>query len=295
MGAEVARLSGDSPVEAINQALDRDGVVIVEDFFGDDWLDRYNGEVQPQIDNHKRTYTGVDVFDDFLGYQTVRLQGLALKTPAFIDAMVDGRLLGVMDHLLLPLCTSYLLSAGELIEIRNQETAQRLHTDNNSWPTPIQNMGPLVANAMVALTDFTDDNGATLVVPGSHIWPKGRLPQEDDIAKAVMPAGSVAIFTGDTIHAGGTSTSERLRRGLSISYCAGWLRPVENHQLNLTRDDVRAMPERARELLGYDVYDGTSRGNGVLGYYEMGSPKDLFKDEAARSGSRPKAICSSRR
>ena len=280
MSAAVTRLPGHSTAATINQALDRDGVVIVENFFSASWLERYNGEVQPLIDDHQRTYTGVDAFDDFLGYKTVRMQGLASKTPAFIDALADDRLLSVMDHLLLPLCTSYLLSAGELIEIRNQETAQRLHTDNNSWPTPIQNMGPLVANAMVALTDFTDDNGATLVVPGSHLWTKGHLPEPDDIAKAVMPAGSVAIFTGDTIHGGGTSTSNAIRRGLSISYCVGWLRPVENHQLNLDLDAVRAMPEAARSLLGYDVYDGTGRGNGVLGYYEMGSPKDLFKDAA---------------
>jgi len=280
MAASVARLPNDSAVEVINETLDRDGVAIVEDFFGADWTRRYNAEVQPLIDSHIRTFTGVEIFDDFLGYQTVRLQGLAAKTPSFIDALIDDRLLGVMDHLLLPLCTSYILSAGELIEVRNQETAQRLHTDNNSWPTHIQNMGPLVANAMVALTDFTEDNGATLVVPGSHLWSKGRVPQPDEIAKAVMPAGSVAIFTGDTIHAGGTSTSERIRRGLSISYCVGWLRPVENHYLNLDLDNVRAMPERARQMLGYDVYDGTARGNGVLGYYEMGSPRDLFKDAA---------------
>ncbi len=280
MSAAVTRLPGHSTAATISEALDRDGVVIVEDFFSTSWLERYNGEVQPLIDNHHRTYTGVEAFDDFLGYKTVRMQGLAAKTPSFIDALVDDRLLAVMDHLLLPVCTSYLLSAGELIEIRSQETAQRLHTDNNSWPTPIQNMGPLVANAMVALTDFTEDNGATLVVPGSHLWAKGHLPEPDDIAKAVMPAGSVAIFSGDTIHAGGTSTSDSIRRGLSISYCAGWLRPVENHYLNLDVEAVRAMPEAARALLGYDVYDGTGRGNGVLGYYEMGSPKDLFKDAA---------------
>jgi ectoine hydroxylase-related dioxygenase (phytanoyl-CoA dioxygenase family) len=276
MPAQVARLKGDCDATAITQAMDRDGVVIVEDFFKSEWLDRYNAEVQPLIDNHHRTYTGVEIFDDFLGYQTVRLQGLASKTPSFIDALIDPRLLAVMDHVLLPICTDYLLSAGELIEIRQNETAQRLHTDNNSWPTPLQNLGPLCVNAMIALTDYTAENGATLVVPGSHIWSKGRIPEHDQVVPAEMPAGSVAIFSGETIHAGGTSTVEGIRRGLSVSYCAGWLRPVENHYLNLTIEQVRAMPERAQELLGFDVYDGTTRGNGVLGYYEMGNPKDLF-------------------
>ena len=270
-------LPGDCALHAITERLDRDGVVIVHDFFAQSWVRQYNTEVQSVIDAHQRTYTGVEIFDDFLGYETVRLQGLVRKTPSFVTALMDARLLGVMDHLLAPLCTSFLLSAGELIEIRNQETAQRLHTDNNSWPTFIQNFGPLVANAMVALTDFTEDNGATLVVPTSHGWSKGRIPTQDEVCKAVMPAGSVAFFTGDLVHGGGSSTSESIRRGLSISYCVGWLRPVENHFLNLTVEDVAQLPERARALLGYEVYDGTPRGNGVLGYYEMGSPSDLFR------------------
>jgi len=274
---ELTRLDARAEVADICSALDADGVVIVENFYDGDWLARYNGQVQPFIDSHKRTYTGVDVFDDFLGHHTVRLQGLPAKTPALIDALVDPRMLAVMDHLLLPVCTDYILSAAELIEIRKSETAQRLHTDNNSWPTAIQGMGPLCVNAMIALTDYTPDNAATLVVPGSHLWSKGRVPLPEDIHPAAMPAGSVAFFSGETIHAGGTSTSESIRRGLSVSSCAGWLRPVENCYLNLTVDQVKAMPERAQELLGYDVYDGTGRGNGVLGYYEMGNPKDLFK------------------
>ena len=274
---ELTRLKADASVAEICAALDEAGVVIVEHFYDDAWVKRYNSEVQPFIDNHQRTYTGVDVFDDFLGYNTVRLQGLPAKTPALIDALIDPRMLGVMDHLLLPVCTDYILSAAELIEIRQNETAQRLHTDNNSWPTAIQGLGPLCVNAMIALTDYTADNGATLVVPGSHLWSKGRVPSPEEIRPAEMPAGSVAIFSGETIHAGGTSMSDRIRRGLSVSYCAGWLRPVENCYLNLTVAQVAALPERAQELLGFDVYDGTGRGNGVLGYYEMGNPKDLFK------------------
>lgn len=279
--SQITRLAPRAEVADIIGAMDRDGVVVVEGFFSGDWVARYNAEVQPFIDNHVRTYTGVEIFDDFLGYHTVRLQGLPAKTPAMIEAMVEPRLLGVLDHVLLPRCTSYILSAAELIEIRRNETAQRLHTDDNSWPTAIQGLGPLCVNVMIALTDYTADNGATLVVPGSHLWSKGRIPSPDQVMPAEMPAGSIAVFTGSTIHAGGTSTSDRIRRGLSISYCMGWLRPVENCFLSLDPKAVAAMPVKAQELLGFDVYDGTPRGNGVLGYYEMGNPKDLLRACAA--------------
>ena len=95
MPVEVSRLKGDCVVAQINEAMDREGAVIIEDFFSQGWLDRYNGEVQSRIDNHHRTYTGVEQFDDFLGYKTVRLQGLAAKTPSFINALIDRRLLAV--------------------------------------------------------------------------------------------------------------------------------------------------------------------------------------------------------
>ncbi|MBN36200.1 MAG: hypothetical protein CMM46_15770 [Rhodospirillaceae bacterium] len=205
----ITRLPGEADVAAIKETIDNNGVVVTENFFSKECLHRYNSEVQPLIDEHHRTYTGVETFDDFLGYNKVRLQGLAATTPSFIDALIDPRLLGVMDHLLLPLCADYLLSAGELIEIRQNETTSRLHTHNNSRPTPVQSLGYLCVNAVIALTDYTAENGATQIAPGSHLWTKGRLPEPDEIVPAEMPAGSVAIFTGETIHGGGTSYRPR--------------------------------------------------------------------------------------
>ena len=93
MTTQVSCLSGDANVPSINEAIDREGVVIIDNFFSDAWLNRYNDEAQRLIEAHNRTYTGVEMFDDFLGYNTVRLQGLAAKTPAFVDALIDPHLL----------------------------------------------------------------------------------------------------------------------------------------------------------------------------------------------------------
>ena len=148
--------------------------------------------------------------------------------------------------------------------------------DDDSWPRAAQTAAPLVINVMIALSDYTAENGATVVVPGSHKWEPGREPQPDEITQAVMSPGSAAIFTGQTLHGGGKNVSGVPRRGLSVSYCHGWLVPVENSWLGIPLEKVRALPERAQSLLGYDLYDGTSRGGGIINMYEVGSPRALL-------------------
>ncbi len=279
MVAEVRVLPGDAGVADIIGAVDADGVAIVADFVATDWLERFNAEIQPAVDRAKRYVFGNDAIDGFLGDRTIRLHGLVAKAPSFAELMIDERLLALMDRYLLPRCSSYLFSAGELIEIAGGETAQSFHIDDGSWPVwPRAGAGLLQMNVMLAGTDFTATNGATLVAPGSHLWEDGREPEQRDIAQAVMPAGSAAVIRGDCAHAGGANTDGVGRRAISFSYCLGWLRTVENSYLNLPLEVVARLPVRARELLGYEIYDGSGReDSGVLGYYEMGSPRALFE------------------
>ena len=275
MTASVVQLPGTATSDDILAALDKDGVTIVRDFLPSDLVSRLNAELQPHIDAFRMrdVKTG---YDDFLGGSTVRLHGIAAKSESFTEALLEPRMLAVMDALLKPNCTDYHLSSAELIEIRGGETAQVIHRDDDSWPRAAQAASPLVINVMMALTDYTADNGATIVVPGSHKWDAERVPEAEEITQAVMPAGSAAIFTGQTLHGGGTNTSGKVRRGLSVSFCHGWLVPVENSWLGIPLERIRQLPERAQELLGYAVYDGTSRGGGMINMYEVGSPKALL-------------------
>ncbi len=275
MTANVTQLPETASAEDILQALDKDGVVIVRDFLSSGLVERLNSELQPHIDTYRMREVESG-YDDFLGGSTVRLHGIAAKSESFPDALLEPRMLAVMDALLKPNCTDYRLSAAELIEIRGGETAQIIHRDDDSWPRAAQAAAPLVINVMMALTDYTVDNGATVVVPGSHKWDVDRVPEADEITQAVMPAGSAAIFTGQCLHGGGTNTNGKVRRGLSVSFCHGWLMPVENSWLGVPLERVRRLPERAQELLGYSTYDGTSMGGGMINMYEVGSPKALL-------------------
>ena len=275
MGATVKQLPGSSTGAEINQALEEDGVVIIENFFPEALIKALNEQLEPYI-AESRPRVQNNMYDDFLGGYTVRLHGIAAKADSFGPVLTDARILEVMDQQLKPNCTDYRLSAAELIEIRGGETAQPIHRDDDSWPRAAQTAAPLVINVMIALSDYTAENGATVVVPGSHKWEPGREPQPDEITQAVMSPGSAAIFTGQTLHGGGKNVSGVPRRGLSVSYCHGWLVPVENSWLGIPLEKVRALPERAQSLLGYDLYDGTSRGSGIINMYEVGSPRALL-------------------
>ncbi len=125
--------------------------------------------------------------------------------------------------------------------------------------------------ALIALTDFTVENGATQVVPGSHLWEPGRETQPHEITHAAMKAGSAVYYLGSTLHGGGANTTEdESRRGVFYGYVVGWLRTGENMFLNLPLEKVREMPTRVQELLGYKSLGG-------IGLYNVGSPMALLQ------------------
>ena len=135
-------------------------------------------------------------------------------------------------------------------------------------------------NVMVAGTDFTAENGATQVVPGSHLWDDPeRVATPEEITQAVMKAGSAVLIPGKTVHGGGTNTSGDRRRAIVTSYVLGWLRTQENHFLHTNLEQAREWPERVRQLMGYDLYShyDENMGAGPLGYYEYRSPAVLFE------------------
>ena len=279
--ADVVTLPGDCSADDIIETVDRDGVAIVKDFVSRTWLDDFNSAIQTSIDDYTPYDYGEPEAAEFLGHRTVRLNGIVSKAPNYVDLMTDERLLAVMDHFLGPNCGQFRLNSSEIIEIHGGETAQELHTDDMIWPVSGWMPDKLLQfNVMVAATDFTGENGATNVVPGSHKWEKWweREVKPDEIAQAVMTAGSAVFIPGHTVHGGGTNTDGTVRRAIVASYVLGWLRSQENHFLHTTVEQVAELPERARQLLGYDLYAYHQEDffGGPLGYYEYGSPQALF-------------------
>jgi ectoine hydroxylase-related dioxygenase (phytanoyl-CoA dioxygenase family) len=204
--------------------------------------------------------------NDFEGRATQRVYALFAKTRTFDRSATHPLLLEVLDQVL----RHYQLSAPVGIRIGPGERAQVLHRDDSIYPLP-QPHAPVVVNTMWPLDEFTDDNGATRFVPGSHSWESGRQPTaEDGVATAVMAPGSAMFYLGSLWHGGGANRTSRPRLGVILEYAAAWLRPQENHCLAVPRSIVRQLPQRLQELLGYDIYPP------FLGYVDGTHPRKVL-------------------
>jgi hypothetical protein len=187
--------------------------------------------------------------NDFEGFKTQRVYALFAKTRAFDGPATHPLLLGVLDRVL----GHYQLSAPTGIQIGPGENAQVLHRDDQIYPLP-PDYPDVVVNTMWALDDFTEANGATRLVPGSHRWTDRQPGPEDEVVQAVMPAGTVLFYVGKIWHGGGANTTDRPRLGVILEYAAAWLRAQENHLLAVPREVVAELSERLQELLGYNIY-----------------------------------------
>ena len=163
--------------------------------------------------------------------------------------------------------------------------AQALHRDRLAWGGYIPREIEPQLNTMWALTDFTAENGATRVVPGSHRWPDEQRADSSEIIQAEMAAGSLLFYTGSVIHSGGENHTDTDRIGMNITYCLAWLRTEENQFLSCPPRVARDLDQDLQELMGY------SMGNYALGYYsdpdEVHETNDLRPPELA-VGSRPR-------
>jgi hypothetical protein len=231
-----------SVVDADMAALDRDGYVIWDNLLTAEQCARIRDVVNPWLG-----HTGRNSFE---GRRTQRIYSVLSRT-RICDPLVDNpRVLAVLDRLLMP---NYLLSALQAINIQPGETAQLPHHDDGFYPIP-RPRAPLAAATIWAIDDFTADNGATVIYPGSHRWGKRRPSADDQALPVVMPAGSCVFFVGTLWHGGGANTRRRERLAVTAQYCQPWLRPMEAFTLSVSREIARTVSDDIRRMLGYSIH-----------------------------------------
>ena len=209
----------------------------------------------------------------FLGHHTRRIFNLLARDRLFEATPVFGGSLPVIERVLDDEC---LLSSLTAIEMGPGQAPQPLHSDDGSYGFP-RPSPTLIAVAMWALTDFTQENGGTHLVPGSHRFE--RRPRRGDAPETIqieMPAGSVLFYSGSLWHGGGENRSDQRRMGIVNNYCAGFLRQEESQLLALPRERVADFAPRLRGLVGYGTY------RGLIGHVDQRSPETLV-DPAART------------
>ena len=217
---------------------------------------------------------------DFFGRSTRRFSGLFAKSDAAADLALHPAILGAMEGVLKggpdnPRCDAIELNLTQAIAIEPGEAPQFLHRDEDLWPFP--NTSEIMANAMWALDDFTVENGATRLIPGSHLWPRDRQPQPGEAVAATAPAGSAILWLGGVLHGGGANVSAGVRRGVVMSYRVAWLAPAEKLLLSTPPEVARRLPETLQRLLGYQLH----RPN--LGWVEGQDPLKWLRREIGQT------------
>jgi hypothetical protein len=207
---------------------------------------------------------------DFYGATTKRFGRLLIRSPHTAAFMRQELVYGIVDRVLGPWCDNLQLNLTQAIEIHPGAPVQAPHRDQEMFDSGEGRQ--YMVNAMWALDDFTQENGATRLWPGSHHSPD-RLFADDDAVSAVMPRGSVTLFLGSIQHSGGENYSRRARRGMVISYCLGWLKPAENQWLAYPPAIARDFDPDIAELVGYRVH----RPN--LNHFEGQCPSILLRDD----------------
>jgi len=252
-------LPADAGADEIAALLDSDGALILDGVLTADEVATVKAETLPYIE---ATRNGGD---SFMGFATTRTGALVARSPACRELVTNATILGACDVFLKRACDRYQLHLTQVIRIRPGQPKQALHRDRLAWGGWLKEVEPQL-NTIWAITDFTEENGATQVVPGSPAWPESRRAEPHEVGYAEMKAGSVLVYSGSVIHGGGANRSAGDRIGINITYCLGWLRQEENQYLSCPPAIARTLDPKLQALLGYAM------GSYALGYFSPPLP-----------------------
>ncbi|BCI56128.1 hypothetical protein NIIDNTM18_54060 [Mycolicibacterium litorale] len=247
-----------APMEAILTKYQEDGAVIIEDFLTADQVRKLNADFDPHLVEVKpggRKAEGAPVA--FHGAQTKRMNRLPVISRTFREEVLDLDLLhDLCDAIFREDSGTYWVTTAQLIEIGPGNKPQTLHRDLENHP-PFVRMGPsgpeVMVNFLIALTDFSEDNGGTRIIPGSHAWSDYTDRGNHDMTVPVaMKAGSALFFSGKVVHGGGSNrTADEFRRAIALPLQPSFLTPEEPYAFLLDLDTVRTLPARVQAILGF--------------------------------------------
>jgi ectoine hydroxylase-related dioxygenase (phytanoyl-CoA dioxygenase family) len=251
---QLTTLPATASKDDILAVIHQDGAVIVRDLITPAEVDRVLDETRPYID---ATRSGAD---EFSGFKTTRTGALVARSPACRELILNGSVMEAAREFLAPYCARIQLHLGQIIRLMPGQPSQAIHRDRWAWGTYLKDLEPQF-NTIWAISDFTRENGATRVVPGSVSWPDDRRPTAEEVVQAEMSRGSALLYTGSVFHGGGENCSKGERIGMNLTYTLGWLRQEENQYLSCPPDIARDLSAEMQDLLGYTL------GSYALGYY----------------------------
>jgi ectoine hydroxylase-related dioxygenase (phytanoyl-CoA dioxygenase family) len=264
----VVTLESTAPLGEILGVMERDGAVIVANLLSNDLVQRLRNDLDTVTQNmHVGTRSGDPIVEKFWGTHTKRFGRLAQRSPAFIEVLTHPLMTAISNELLLGNAVDWWLNSAQMMVIGPGENAQVLHRDVNIWPFYETPESPEVTVSwMLALGEFTKENGATNVVPGSHLWSDFSDRSCDHlVVQAEMAPGSGLLYAGRTLHGGGANTSvDNWRMGMHVSHVVGWLTPEEALPIANPWEIVGKFSPEVQRRLGWRCYEADSVNSGRL-------------------------------
>ncbi|KAH8197846.1 hypothetical protein TruAng_007993 [Truncatella angustata] len=256
--AKVQRVEASAGRDAVLNALREDGVVIIKSLFTSDQVRRLNEDVQPAMDKlgvgSKHTEATIK---EFYGDNTKRLINVITLSKTFREEIIENNLIHQLcEEIYLEDAGGYWMNTAQVIDIGPGSKAQPLHRDQ--WQFPIftycgPNAPEASINFVVALSKFTDENGATRVIPGSHKWTDFKENgSPEDTVPAEMEIGDACFITGKVVHGGGANTTKDLtRRGIAMVFQCSYLTPEEAHPFLVEKELAKTLTPRAQRMIGF--------------------------------------------
>ena len=270
---KIEHLSKDVAPETVAELLKRDGAVIVDEVISTREVDAVTTELKPWLD---ATPFGPD---DFSGRRTKRTGGLVARSPLCRELVMHPLVLGAAGKLL-DKATSFQLHLTQVIAIGPGEPAQPVHRDQWAFDFfPFPKDYEVQCNTIWAMTDFTEENGATRIIPGSNHFEDRMQFEGKHTIPAEMKKGSVLFYNGSVYHGGGANRSDATRVGVNITYNVSWLRQEENQYLSVPQDIAKTLPIPLLKLIGY------RRGAYALGYVDdLRDPLEVLVPRLKKDG-----------
>ena len=279
----IKHLKANSSIEEILEVIEQDAGVIIDNLLDKNQLKNISEDLKPYLVKTKEGQ------DDFTGFKTKRVGALMARSAECQNLALNPIINEVSKLFFEPHSDGYQLHFTSAIDIAPGDSKQIPHRDRGVWGGYIPRKIETQLSTVWAIDDFTKENGATQVVPGSHKWDRDREPKEDEICYAEMKKGSVFIYTGSVIHGGGANNSNKNRLGVFLHYAPSWLRQQENQYLSCPPHIAKDLTPELRSLMGY------TKGGYVLGFYsdpedkngelESVSPEKMFGNFKDKYGS----------
>ncbi|CRG83327.1 putative protein Mb3657 [Talaromyces islandicus] len=252
----------DARIKYFIEEVNTNGYVVIRNAFDKADIDQAKAELELLVNSGNGGPAGTNGRNSFEGLRTSRIYALLDKSRIFDKFITHPDVLALNDYFLNP---GYLINAFHSVTIQPGEKPQTMHHDDGhiTMPRPHE---PFGTGVIVALDSFTEFNGATAVVPKSHLWDETRWPDSKEACPVVMDSGSMVYFLGTLWHGGGKNSSKMERKALNMQYCQPWIRPFENHIVAVDWNKLDEIPPKVVDMMGYKL------GTPFVGNVEGGSP-----------------------